>query len=415
MSAKDMLSFWQVKVPDTWPSAPPEMSVSTLLAIEACPRRWALSSADYSHLWSGVGYPPKPHFGAFYGNVLHLAIETITNALVVGNCPSVQDVASIQIMRSLGGYTAVLERCLEGLLTELMKNPRAEWCREHLKQSLLSKIPDLRERVQAMLPVIELGGAGQRRGEKTGTGPRRPLSLGTYTEVQLKATSIAWTGRVDLLRLTDNLCEIIEFKSGERNEFHSFQVRAYGLLWALDSQLNPTKRLATCLKVVYRDGDLLVPPLTAEEIEGLKAEVVSRSKEAVTSVSTNPPRAIPSKQNCPFCSVRHMCDPYWQDLASWSNAGVSSGEDFENIELEVCGWHGPLSIDCLVKHSRFDSDGKRAILRFDRTRSDFSPSKGQLLRVLDAHVAYSNDDELYVVTMGAYSEVFDINIEKSTG
>ena len=47
----------EIKPPDTWPEPPREMSVSSLRAIESCPRRWALSTASYPNLWRGIGYP----------------------------------------------------------------------------------------------------------------------------------------------------------------------------------------------------------------------------------------------------------------------------------------------------------------------------------------------------------------------
>lgn len=52
-------THWRVVTPATWPAPPAVMSVSTYAEIEECPRRWALSSAEYPELWGGRGYPPK--------------------------------------------------------------------------------------------------------------------------------------------------------------------------------------------------------------------------------------------------------------------------------------------------------------------------------------------------------------------
>src|SRR2546430_2535646 len=57
--SKTAAAAQQAVSPSTWPSPPTEMSVSTLRELEACPRRWALSSARYPEIWDRVGYPPK--------------------------------------------------------------------------------------------------------------------------------------------------------------------------------------------------------------------------------------------------------------------------------------------------------------------------------------------------------------------
>lgn len=57
--SKDAQVQWTVVAPTTWPAPPAEMSVSVHAEIEECPRRWALSAADYPGLWSGRGYPPR--------------------------------------------------------------------------------------------------------------------------------------------------------------------------------------------------------------------------------------------------------------------------------------------------------------------------------------------------------------------
>ena len=74
MSTNDK-THWRVVTPTTWPAPPAEMSVSTHAEIDECPRRWALSAADYPDLWSGRGYPQKLQVAALAGSVVHLALE----------------------------------------------------------------------------------------------------------------------------------------------------------------------------------------------------------------------------------------------------------------------------------------------------------------------------------------------------
>ena len=81
----------EIKPPDTWPEPPRQMSVSSLRAIESCPRRWALSTASYPDLWRGIGYPPRIQRSWLMGSVVHLAIERIVRRLAQANCGSLSD------------------------------------------------------------------------------------------------------------------------------------------------------------------------------------------------------------------------------------------------------------------------------------------------------------------------------------
>ena len=73
-------THWRVVTPATWPAPPAEMSVSTYAEIEECPRRWALSSAEYPELWGGRGYPPKLQVAALAGIKTHTSVFPLREA-----------------------------------------------------------------------------------------------------------------------------------------------------------------------------------------------------------------------------------------------------------------------------------------------------------------------------------------------
>jgi len=92
------------------------MSVSTCAEIEECPRRWALSAAEYPELWSGQGYPPMLQVAALAGSVVHWALEIITKQFTRAGVPSLNDPSAPQVLRELGGYTRVVDECVERIL-----------------------------------------------------------------------------------------------------------------------------------------------------------------------------------------------------------------------------------------------------------------------------------------------------------
>src|SRR5262245_47411159 len=127
------------------------MSVSTHGEIDKCPRRWALSAAEYPDLWDGRGYPPRLHVAALAGTIVHLALDFITKQLTRAGVGSLNDPSATQVLRELGGYTRVVEDCVERILRRFSDNPRALPLMDHAQRTLHGQVPALRARVQSML------------------------------------------------------------------------------------------------------------------------------------------------------------------------------------------------------------------------------------------------------------------------
>jgi hypothetical protein len=243
-----------VAAPKAWPALPREVSVSTLSEIESCPRRWALNSAEYPELWGRRGYPPRLSVPSLTGSVIHLTLQTITKALARAGCDSLQHEDAVQVMRSLGGYTKVINNCIERILQRFASNPRASPMMEIAVRTLQSRIPEMRAQVQTLLGRIKLQKSSPLGVlPDQGGRPRTPLGPGTYPELELRVPRIGWHGVADLLLLSNNSCSIVDFKTGEPDDSHRFQLRVYALLWSRDVDLNPAGRKVDRLTLSYRD------------------------------------------------------------------------------------------------------------------------------------------------------------------
>lgn len=399
---------WRVVTPASWPAPPAEMSVSTHAEIEKCPRRWALGAAEYPELWSGRGYPPKLQIAALAGGVVHLALEIITKELTRARVPSLTDPSAPQVLRALGGYTRLLEDCVECILKRYSENPRADALMEHAQRTLRGQVPTLRTRVQSMLSRIRLSkGAAtptaQSTSKSSGPPPRLPLANGTYAEVEVRAKRIGWKGKVDLLVLGDDACAINDFKAGAADEGHKFQIRAYAVMWRLDDELNPSERLVDRLVLAYEAQDVEVPPPSASEIDDLSRELLSRRQAAEAALAARPPAARPSTESCRDCGVRQLCDAYW----TGSSLALSDDGRFGDIELKITGRHGPTSWDAVVVRARCFPAQTRALLRLQQ-RDEFKI--GSRLRVLDGALARDPEDDAgpSIVTLGTFSEAYRV-------
>lgn len=252
------------------------MSFAALMDIETCPRRWALSAAEYPHLWKRRGYPHVPQLASIEGTVVHLALKTVTSAIVERGCPSLTDESALLTLRELGGYTAIIRRSLERALQPYQENPRAAPVLDIVRTQLSGRIPELRSRVQKFLSRIHIE---PRTGKPGGAsaypkvGSRQQLPLGSHSEVELRVSELRWLGVADLITLMKRCCEIRDFKTGTLKEEHEFQVRTYALLWARDADLNPSGRLADKLVLSGVQGDLEVPAPNPHELRSLEDEI----------------------------------------------------------------------------------------------------------------------------------------------
>lgn len=394
---------WTASQPAAWPAAPTDLTVSALSEIEACPRRWALSAASYPDLWANRGYPPRVHPSSLAGSLVHSVLETVSRELVQAGCPTVQDASAVRVLQALGGFSNIIAASISQLMERLAQNPRVAPHIDQITRTLRAQAGELRVRVQVMLSRRQLSPSqGPRAPGSSTPRTRTALTVGAYCELELRAPSIRWKGKADLLTLTPSLCELTDFKTGERSEDHDFQLVTYALLWSLDAELNPSKRLVDRLVLVYSDGDFVTAAPTGDALDAFERHLVQRSENARLSLTQLPPPARPGTETCRFCGVRQMCDAYWQ---SGELFALDAGRRFGDVEVTVSKRHGPASWDIVIESVASRPNG---LLRTP-IGAEFSP--GSRVRVLDAafKLPDAESNEPVVITIGAASEVFDVH------
>lgn len=403
MAMAERTPLWTTEAPSEWPDSPLELTISTLAEIEACPRRWALGAAQYPGLWTGRGYPPRVQLSALAGTVAHLALETITRSLVQAACSSVQDEKAPQVMKALGGYTRVLNGCVDRILQRLTGNPRAAPLLESATRSLRAQVPELRGRVQTILSRMNLAprkaGPAATRESKV----HAPLTVGAYTEIELRATHIGWRGKADLLVLSDDICEITDFKTGAPDDGHRFQIQVYALLWCRDGELNPTGRQADQLVLRYSGEDVHVAAPNGPQLSAIEGDIVVRGTAAQQAGSQRPPEVRPAAENCRHCGVRHLCDGYWTSRTQRNLAPHVDGHRFGDAEVTITGRHGSSSWDAMVQLSAHVAADTSAVVR---THGDSEFRVGDHLRIIDVAVTVGDDEQPAVFTLSALSEVY---------
>lgn len=381
-------------------------SYSSLKEVETCPRRYALSRADYPDLWEQHGYPRLPIPAAIRGEVVHGALEIILKALLKAGCVSTRSADAVAVFRKLGGYTKVAEEVLATRLARYEGNPRfRDDLREHLSRALIDWVPEAREQIQTYLSRMALlpRDSPSTAGSVTPIDPRERYSarMGDHPEKELIAESLRLKGRIDLLSVDADGAKITDFKTGVENPAHHDQLRLYALLWDADNVANPDGVTVTSLVAAYPRHDVVVSVPTANELAHLRSNVATRIETADSAVTGDPPLAILG-EHCGLCSVRGLCDTYWTDGAP-RTADVADGVWYD-LAGTVMREHGVKSFVL-----REEKTGLEVLVRTPTT--SYAVPMGSKIRILGARRVVDPDEgDALIAVLTSFSEVLALTV-----
>ena len=409
---------WSITAPNYWRPAPQAMSFSALQQIEACPLQWALLHAKYANLGNAGGYPKSSNFSALRGSVLHRTLAVVIRGLVAAGCTGLGDRQAIAVMKSMGGFTALISRTVDDVLAGEADNFRMRAHQSSLRLRFVRELPEIRERLQFLLSRlrVEPGAARRRTTSRTlrTTAPSRGIGNGVYHEVVLRSQRLGWTGTADLIEVAESHVQITEFKTSEYSELHMAQLYTYAVLWRCDERLNPSRRLANRLVVSYPEKDVLVPQLAPEELSRREKELLERTQAALIECAQVPPRAKPDPSTCPHCQVRQLCATYWTASCIRNSESPESTHSVD-CEIRIISPRGPRSWNATL----LSAPGVTALnlpqscvlyLRGYDHPSSASITSGTLARLLNCRLRFvdeSLESELLLETTPS-SEIFRV-------
>lgn len=266
------------EVPDTW-------SFSALREFEACPMRWALSRTTISGFDGHV--PQKPNRGSVEGTLLHELIECFERHT---NKPASEKFRPRRTLLEL----------LSAWAKKNEANPRVD-SNALAGQVRLDEI--LRAFSEASNYLNETDHQAPRGAKVVSTHP----TVFEGAESWLRDPESKLCGRADFI--ADG--EIIDFKSGEAQDYHSAQVVFYAALYFAMKH-----KLPSALRLIYTQSgeirEVSVPALKSMEFELSKMR--QRALIADRQIATGNTPAQPSPAVCTFCHVRGVCVSYWNSL-----------------------------------------------------------------------------------------------------
>ncbi|MDQ4215062.1 PD-(D/E)XK nuclease family protein [Microbacterium capsulatum] len=323
---------------------PARWSYSTLEEASSCPLRYCLRRATYPDLGHQEGYPSVPSVPALFGNVVHGALEVVVKAMADAAVESPQAESAAEVIRDLGGFTSVVENELANQLASLKDNMRlSKDLHRRIAIDLEARVADARAQVQTYLSRTKFV-SGPRHSTQAAEGGRsrafvrQELGAGSHPEVELVAERERLYGRVDLLMISDDRVDIIDYKTGGESDGHADQLQLYAWLWGADEKVNPRGLGVASLTAAYRDQDVSIDVPNADQMAVLSLEFATKIADADGEIASGSPTARPSQENCRYCAVRHLCASYWATIAP-KLSDINQGDlfDYEGVIGEQNG------------------------------------------------------------------------------
>ena len=351
----------------------------------------------------GDGYPSKLSPGSLRGRVVHAALERIATALDETPAASMSDV--VKVLTRVGGISALLEHELAAVTSTIDDTPRSRRHLGHTVEQVRRQLPTMRLTVQFTLQRALRFPRGElpTHRPQAGEGPL-PLPNGFHTEVRLAPPDMNWVGIADVIRLTGNECEIIDYKSGDESPAHEERLRLYALLWARDRRLNPSGRLADHLTLIYPNAIQDVDPPTPGELDHMEMDLRRRVRAAQTDIECRPPDARVTPENCRYCDVKHLCATYWTD-AGQRRIREPAAPSIRSLQVFVVDQRSPTFGVGTIDHDAYLEAGTRVLINHLPPPQLHS---GMRIRLMDVRV--DTDAEGVAVVQGlAFSEVYVVD------
>ncbi len=122
--------------PKEWAACPDWMTFSFARDAEECARRASLRRSEYKNVWEGHGYPPGFSAAAASGVIIHASLGRIARELADDGCGSIQDPRAFEVLKRIGGYSAVLSAEIQRWMVHCDRNPRLRRERLSIHQRL---------------------------------------------------------------------------------------------------------------------------------------------------------------------------------------------------------------------------------------------------------------------------------------
>lgn len=212
-------------------------------------------------------------------------------------------------------------------------------------------------------------------------------------------------GSVDVMNISENGCSIMDLKSGSASEEHSEQLAVYSMLWLEDTDRNPARLPVLDLQLVYASGTVRIRVPDDDKLRNFRKDLIASSELLRSALNSSDVPANPSRDNCRHCSVKLLCQPYWQSLPTLGSDGPLSCSQV--TLLETRGERAWLA--AVTSSSLLPTNEKVMIRNYEGGKAFWSELKpGLSIRLTDGLLSSAEESDTPVINLSMMSEALFI-------
>ena len=191
------------------------------------------------------------------------------------------------------------------------------------------------------------------------------------------------------------------------------QLRVYAWLWQRDTTVNPQRRVASKLTLIYSDGVREVEAPSAAALDQIESEFRTRRAAAVESLSATPPPARPSQDVCGVCQVRQLCPSFWDPAVQAGLAAGAMPDSLRDAEVRIRGKAGEWTWRGIVNSSGHVAKGTAVLVRAKPQDAFFADilDHANTVRLLSVQLLEGSEEsaDIPVLSLTRVSEAFVVS------
>jgi hypothetical protein len=252
------------------------------------------------------------------GIVVHDVVSQIMT--YVQTCDLNPNLAVMSFLKQKGGYAKILKDAVEQELETHRKNPRAVLLIDSVNKEIMENLSLLREQVQFFVKKsVSQIAVNVRKSSTSFEGAHnysQSIMRHVNSEFKISDEQLPIEGYLDLLIVNNQVDQIIDYKTSKTIYAEYWdQLRLYAWLW--NRSPKNLKKSDCIIKVISGSNTTEQMLVTQEEYPQIEAVIVKRIESAEAAI-TGEVVGRPSEEACRFCSVKTLCDDYWNLIESKS-------------------------------------------------------------------------------------------------
>ncbi len=389
-----------------------KFSPSGYLKFKDCPKKWYLENLEYDKFENNK-YPSIIFLQSLIGTSIHKTIEKLIYIMKDYECNKINDQNWQKVKDKIITLKELFKNVVQDQISKCLDNPRNKRTKEDYEIYIDNNIQNIMFKVKKMVSKINLTNSKINLNKRTNNLDFELINA-NLTEFKIESNELNLFGFIDFLKIKDEVVEIYDFKTGLEKEKDQEQILLYSLIWKFDEVHNSRSRNASKLTLIYNNTDTNITPLNDLELQSKANSLKNEIKNLKNDIKNDTFEARPKFDNCNFCSVKQLCNDYWNyldqnkiDLSIITDNYKNSDIEIDEISKDGDRWNAKVSFsNIFIKNQNVVIENRG---EYSLNRDILNNAKCVRILNFDYYPNIDEEPKENRIVLNKFSEVFKIN------